>query len=113
LSDFYDKLLQQVAKNIIFKKFSFFPTFILVNNRMDDHHVGLHHKIEKKEKQILKKQGVCVTVALPFTLKYIFFKRQKKNYGTSNNSPCKNIIFKKKKFKSFERNQKSFKILLL
>jgi hypothetical protein len=39
------------------------------------------------------KQGVCHTVALPFTLKSIF--RQKKNDGNSNISPCKNIIFKK------------------
>ncbi len=39
------------------------------------------------------KQGVCHTVALPFTIKIIL--RQKKNYGNSNISPCKNIIFKK------------------
>jgi len=32
-------------------------------------------------------------VALPFVLKSIL--RQKKNYGDSNISPCKNIIFKK------------------
>jgi hypothetical protein len=38
-------------------------------------------------------------VALPFTLKSIL--RQKKNYGNSNISPQKNIIFKK----SSERNQ--------
>jgi hypothetical protein len=31
-------------------------------------------------------------VALPFILKSIF--RQKKNYGNSNISSCKNIIFK-------------------
>jgi hypothetical protein len=31
-------------------------------------------------------------MALPFTLKSIL--RQKKNYGNSNISPCKNIIFK-------------------
>jgi hypothetical protein len=40
-------------------------------------------------------QGVCHTVALPFTLKSIL--RQKKNYGNSNISPCKNIILRKKK----------------
>jgi hypothetical protein len=45
------------------------------------------------------KQGVCHTVALPSTLKSIL--RQKKNYGNSNNSPCKNITFKK----SSKRNQ--------
>jgi hypothetical protein len=39
------------------------------------------------------KQGVCHTVALPFTLKSI--SRQKKNYENSNISPCKNIIFKR------------------
>jgi hypothetical protein len=38
-------------------------------------------------------------MALPFTLKSIL--RQKKNYGNSNISPCKNIIFKK----SSKRNQ--------
>jgi hypothetical protein len=31
-------------------------------------------------------------MALPFTLKSIL--RQKENYGNSNISPCKNIIFK-------------------
>ncbi len=46
------------------------------------------------------KQGVCQTVALPFTLKSIL--RQKTNYGNSNISPCKNIILKKK---SSKRNQ--------
>jgi hypothetical protein len=38
------------------------------------------------------KQGVGHTVALPFTLKMIL--QQKKNYGNSNISPCKNIILK-------------------
>jgi hypothetical protein len=33
------------------------------------------------------KQGVCHTVALPFTLKRIL--RQKNNYGNSNTSPLK------------------------
>jgi hypothetical protein len=45
------------------------------------------------------KQGVCHTAALPFTLKSTL--RQKKSYGNSNISPCKNIIFKK----SSKRNQ--------
>jgi hypothetical protein len=40
-----------------------------------------------------RKQGVCHTVALPFTLKSIL--RQKKNYENSNISPCKNVIFQK------------------
>jgi hypothetical protein len=39
------------------------------------------------------KVWVCHTLALPFTLKRIL--RQKKNYGNSNISSCKNIIFKK------------------
>jgi hypothetical protein len=39
-------------------------------------------------------------MALPFTLKSIL--RQKKNYGNSNISPCKNILIFKK---SSERNQ--------
>jgi hypothetical protein len=46
-----------------------------------------------------KQQGVCHTMALPFTLKNIL--RQKKNYENLNISPCKNIIFKK----SSKRNQ--------
>jgi hypothetical protein len=40
-----------------------------------------------------KNNGVCHNVALPFTLKSIL--RQKKNYGNSNISPFKNIIFNK------------------
>jgi hypothetical protein len=39
------------------------------------------------------KQGVSHTMALPFTSKSI--SKQMKNYGNSNISPCKNIIFKK------------------
>jgi hypothetical protein len=39
------------------------------------------------------KQGVCHTVALPFTLKST--SRQKKNYENSNISPCTNISYKK------------------
>jgi hypothetical protein len=51
------------------------------------------------ELDMILKQGVCHTVALPFTLKSIL--RQKKNYGNSNISPYKNIIFQK----SSKRNQ--------
>jgi hypothetical protein len=42
---------------------------------------------------ITVKQGVCHTMALPFTWKRIL--RWKKNYGNSYISPCKNIIVKK------------------
>jgi hypothetical protein len=38
------------------------------------------------------KQGVCHTMALPFTFKSIL--RAKKNFETSNISPCKTIFFK-------------------
>jgi hypothetical protein len=38
-------------------------------------------------------QGVCHTVALPFTLKSILV--QKKNYGNSNISPCKKYNLQK------------------
>jgi len=41
----------------------------------------------------LEKQGVCHTVALPFTLKSIL--RQKKNYGNSKISPCKKYNLQK------------------
>jgi hypothetical protein len=43
--------------------------------------------------QLIINKAVCHTVALPFTLKSTL--REKKNYGNSNISPCKNIIFKK------------------
>ncbi len=43
----------------------------------------------------VNEQGVCHTVALPFTLKKSIL-RLKKNIEKSNVSPCKNIIFKKK-----------------
>jgi hypothetical protein len=46
-----------------------------------------------------KNRCVCHTVTLPFTLKSIL--RQKKNYGNSNISLCKNKGFKK----SSKRNQ--------
>jgi hypothetical protein len=45
------------------------------------------------------KQGVCYAVAWPFTLKSIL--REEKNYGNSNISACKNMIFQK----SSKRNQ--------
>ncbi len=44
-------------------------------------------------KAIALRNKVRGTLALPFTLNSIL--RQKKNYGNSNISPCKNIIFKK------------------
>ncbi len=50
---------------------------------------------------IFKQQGVCHTVTLPFTLKSILW--QKKNYGNSNISPCKNnLIFKKNPLKEIK-----------
>jgi hypothetical protein len=56
---------------------------------------SLNCRFEKVSSQSLKgyQQGVCHTVALPLTLKSIL--RQKKNYGNSNISPYKNIIFQK------------------
>jgi hypothetical protein len=44
------------------------------------------------------KQWACFIVAFPLTLKSIL---RKKNYGNSNISPCRNIIFKN----SSKRNQ--------
>jgi len=43
-----------------------------------------------------EEQGVCHTVALPFTFLKIL--KQKKNYGNSNISPCKNIPYPKVSF---------------
>jgi hypothetical protein len=51
------------------------------------------HVVHSKCLNPKKKQGACHTLGLPFTLKGIL--RQKKNYGNSNISPCRNIIFKK------------------
>jgi len=53
----------------------------------------LRREFQYQKLQDNSRQEVCHTVALPFTLKSIL--RQKKNYGNSNISPCKNIIFKK------------------
>ncbi len=39
------------------------------------------------------KQGVCHTLALPFTLKSVL--RQMKNYGNSNILPCKYFALQK------------------
>jgi len=49
--------------------------------------------VQPKQKSHCLTRGVSHTMALPFTLKSIL--RQKKNYGNSNISPCKNIMFKK------------------
>jgi hypothetical protein len=43
------------------------------------------------------KQGVCHIMALSFTFKSIL--KQKENYGNSNISLCKNVIFKKNPLK--------------
>jgi hypothetical protein len=56
----------------------------------------------------IPKQGVCYTMALPFTIK-IYILRQKKNYGNSNISPCKKYLILKK---ILYKKPKSFKILL-
>jgi hypothetical protein len=56
----------------------------------------LIHKVDFGKRRKREKNKGCVThcgLAI-FTLNVIF-KRQKKNYGNSNISPCKNIIFKK------------------
>jgi hypothetical protein len=44
-----------------------------------------------------EEQGVCHNMALPFTLKSIL--SQKKNYGNSNMSPCKNNNLQKNPLK--------------
>jgi len=72
---------------------------IFVITKCKKKHLQLNCKREYKKVWCLTKQGVCHTVALPFTLKRIL--GQKKNYGNSNISPCQNIIFKK----SSKRNQ--------
>jgi hypothetical protein len=42
---------------------------------------------------LINKQGVCYSVALPFTVKSMW--RQKKNYGNSNISQCKKYNLQK------------------
>jgi len=61
--------------------------------------LGCNKNDLKKKLTKMIKQGVCHTIALPFTLKSFLMK--KKNYGNSNISPCKNTIFQK----SSKRNQ--------
>ncbi len=66
-----------------------------------------HYSLLQSINHLTCKQGVCHTVALPCTLKSIL--RQNKNYGNSNISPCKNIMFKQ----SSKRNPKSFKDIII
>jgi hypothetical protein len=85
-------------------------TKVKKTNKNPHHHLSLSLYLSLSYlnfKNSKLKQGVCHNVALPFTLKSIL--RQKKNYGNSNISPCKIIIFKKPS----KRKQKSFKILQL
>ncbi len=49
------------------------------------------------DQQQQQQEGVCHTVALPFTLNSIL--RQNKNYGNSNISPCTNILIFKSPLK--------------
>jgi hypothetical protein len=60
------------------------------------------HKTNRHFIYIHCKQGVCHIVASAFTLKSIL--RQKKNYGNSNISQCKNIIFKKSSKTTLNQN---------
>jgi hypothetical protein len=67
----------------------------------------LQAELQARNRSNVKTRGVSITlVALPFTGKSIL--RQKKNYGNSNISPCKNVIFKKN---PLIKKPKSFKIL--
>jgi hypothetical protein len=55
-------------------------------------------EVSEKER---KNKGVCVNVSLRQK------KKKKKNYGNSNISPCKNIIFKKILIKKKENQNPS------
>jgi hypothetical protein len=59
---------------------------------------AFERKRERERNESNRKQGVCHTMALPFTLKRIL--RLKKNYGNSKISPCKNIIFKNSSYRN-------------
>jgi hypothetical protein len=50
-------------------------------------------------------------VALPLTLKKLL--RQKKKYGNSNISPCKNIIFKKSSKRNQNPSRKNIIIIII
>ncbi len=86
-------------RRILFKKKG---EFFFARNLRQCRHLVIFAKKKKTNNTVLlqprnqekRKQGVCHTVhtALPFVFKSIL--RQKKNYGDSNISPCKNIIFK-------------------
>jgi len=85
-------------------RFSCLPTRLFFQNYTKGLVIFLAHSAHLMKRHTWKmhfwvskyiKQGVCHTVALPFTLKSML-RQKKKNYGNSNISPCKNIIFKKK-----------------
>jgi hypothetical protein len=61
--------------------------------------------ILKKTRAVRRHCGLC-----HFTLKS-YLKAKEELWKTQNISPCKNIIFPKKKKKSSRRKPKSFKIL--
>jgi hypothetical protein len=78
------------------------PNNTNTSNNVCQNSCNMRSTLSKMRGSCVNKGGVCDTGALPFTLKSIL--RQKKNYGNSNISPSKNIIFKKvlyKKPKSF------------
>jgi hypothetical protein len=63
----------------------------LGNEEFVNREIALKRKHDRSQRVMY--QLLCHIVALPFTLKSIL--RQMKNYGKSNISPCKNVIFKK------------------
>ncbi len=81
--------LNNCTKLIILpKKMSFFVKAIL-QTQVNSFNTKFDSDYQKDWKYIFNSGCVTRGVALPFTLKSIL--RQKKNYGNSNISPCKNI----------------------
>jgi hypothetical protein len=83
-----DKSLHQ--NSILMQNSHFFFPELRSRQKPTNKQTSKQNKNKTKQKE---KQRVCHTVALPFKLK-VYILRQKKNYGNSNISPCKNIIFK-------------------
>jgi hypothetical protein len=62
--------------------------------------VGLPSYIQPKFEDFVDNQGLHNNVALPFLHEKASYKGKKKNYGNSNISPCKNVIFQKSSYKN-------------
>jgi hypothetical protein len=66
-----------------------------------------HHKVQDIAKNVNKTRGVSHYGLAIYILKKSIL-RQKKNYGNSNISPCKKIVFKKSSKKKLKNPSKYY-----